>query len=211
METVPEEYRVALGTAIAEVADLIRPVVDFTVPGLGAWDLRGLSGHFLRAIRTPLSYLAAPEPEGPALPGAAHYAAAYLDRRDRDGATLDQSIAVRGAAELGQDSRHPSEPIVEEAGRLDAALATTPADRRIGTLFGPLRLGDYLRTRTLEIVVHGTDIARAVGRTWSPPDILVADVLSLLSEISVVRGTAIDVLCALTGRPHPNDVLPILR
>lgn len=211
MDTVANDYRIALTAAVAQVADLIAPVVDFTVPGLGVWDLEGLVGHFLRAVRTPLSYLTAPEPHGTALPGAPHYLAAYLGRRDEDPAAIDESVAARGTGEIATDSRHPRELLLEDARRLDAALATTPADRLIGTPFGPLRLGDYLRTRALEVVVHGTDIARAVGTTWSPPEILITDVLSLLGEVSLLRGTALDLVCALTGRTDPGGVLPVLR
>lgn len=211
MDIADNDYRSALSAAVVQVADLIAPVVDFTIPALGVWDLAGLVGHFLRAVRTPLSYLGEPEPAGSVLPGAAHYVAAYLDRRDTDPAAVDESVAARGTSEIAGDLHHPREVLLEEASRLDAALSTTPPDRLIGTPFGALRLGDYLRTRSLEIVVHGGDIARALGTTWSPPQTLVADALSLLGEVSLLRGSALDLVGALTGRIDPGNVLPVLR
>jgi uncharacterized protein (TIGR03083 family) len=199
--------------AFAEIADLVAGVDDFSGPGLGAWDLGGLTGHFLRSARTTLGYVANPEPAGPALPGAAHYSAAYLDARDDASSGLDESVAARGSQELASDDRHPAEIIRAEAERLDDLLATTAAGRLVATPFGPLRLSDYLRTRVMETTVHGIDIARALGVTWSPPEALLADTIALLGEISLIRGSAVDLVCVLTGRnpPEPGDVLPILR
>jgi uncharacterized protein (TIGR03083 family) len=210
---VPAAYRASIKAAYSEIADLVAGVHDFSVPGLGTWDLGGLTGHFLRSARTTLGYLAEPEPPGPALPGAAHYSAAYLERRDDASSGLDQAVAVRGSEELAGDDRHPAEVIRAEADRLDVALAAAPAHRLVATPFGPLRLSDYLRTRVMEMTVHGIDIARAIGTAWSPPEALLVDTLALLSEIALLRGAAVDLICVLTGRtpPEPAEVLPILR
>jgi len=210
---VPTAYRASIQVALSEIAVMVSGVTDFTAPGLGSWDLGGLVGHFLRAVRTPLDYLAGSEPVGPPLPGAAHYAAAYLDRRDHDSTSMDQSVATRGAQELADDDRHPAETLEEESGRLAAVLEITPASRLIATPFGALRLDDYLRTRVMEITVHGVDIAQALGQAWTPPEALLADTIGLLGEIAILRGSAVGLLRALTGRtpPDPNEVLPILR
>ena len=213
MTAVDDTYRTGIYTAVSQIADLIAPIEDFAAPGLGAWDLGGLVGHFTRAIRTPLSYLMQPEPTGPSLLGAAAYIAAYLDARDADAVAMDERVAVRGAEELAAADAHPSEVLRREASRLDATLSRTPLDRRVASPFGPVLLGEYLRTRGLEIAVHGLDIARAVRKEWAPPDTLLTDAIALLGEVAVCRGVATDLLLALTGRtpPDPADVVPILR
>jgi hypothetical protein len=210
---VATAYRASIQVALSEIAVMVSGVTDFTGTGLGTWDLGGLVGHFLRAVRTPLDYLAAPEPVGPPLPGAAHYAAAYLDRRDQDSTRMDHSVASRGAQELADDDRHPAEVLGEESRRLAAELEITPAGRLIATPFGALRLDDYLRTRAMEITVHGVDIAQALGKAWTPPEALLADTIGLLGEIAILRGSAVGLLRVLTGRtpPEPDEVLPILR
>jgi hypothetical protein len=210
---VPAAYRASVQAALSEIAVMVSGITDFTAPGLGSWDLGGLVGHFLRAVRTPLDYLAAPEPAGPPLPGAAHYAAAYLDRRDQDSSRMDQSVATRGTRELADDTRHPAEALREESQRLAAVLKSAPAGRLVATPFGAVRLDDYLRTRAMEITVHGTDIAHALGEAWTPPQALLADTIRLLGEIAILRGSAVDLIRVLTGRtpPEPGEVVPILR
>lgn len=42
-------------TVVDSVTAVVTKITDFTAPGLGAWDVMGLTGHLLRAIRTPLN------------------------------------------------------------------------------------------------------------------------------------------------------------
>jgi hypothetical protein len=209
----PGGIRADLHEAAGGVADMVDTITDFAAPGLGKWDLMGLSGHFIRAGRTPTRYLAEPEPEGTPLRGAASYIAAYLERRDRDISAMESSVAERGFVELTNEDRHPAELIREAAVALDDALAINPEHRLVPTPFGSLRLDEYLRTRTLEVTVHGLDIARAIGAVWTPPPPLLIDAISLLGEVALLRGSAVDLICVLTGRtpPEPRDVLPILQ
>ena len=74
---------------------------------------------------------------------------------------------------------------------------------------GTMALADYLRTRNLEVVVHGLDLAKALGLDWTPPRDSAADAFALLGEIAVDRGVANNVLPALTGR-EGADVAPVL-
>ena len=86
--------------AIDSVTVVVTKITDFTAPGLGAWDVLGLTGHLLRAIRTPLTYLAEPEPHGKPLPDAAAYYEKYLQRRADDPAVFDRAVADRGSRNL---------------------------------------------------------------------------------------------------------------
>jgi hypothetical protein len=67
-----------------------------------------------------------------------------------------------------------------------------------------MRLEEYLRTRTFELVVHGLDISRASGVEAAYDDDVLLDATTLAAEIAVLRGAAPAVLLALTGR----DPLP---
>ena len=68
------------------------------------------------------------------------------------------------------------------------------------TIAGGMRLGEYLRTRTFELVVHGLDIERGLrGRAGIRDDALV-DAATLAAEVAVMTGRGPDLLLALTGR-----------
>jgi uncharacterized protein (TIGR03083 family) len=195
------------------VAGMLEDISDFSVAGLGTWDLRGLTGHFIRAIRTPIAYLQEPIPEGDPLPNAATYVAGYLRWRGDDPDTADEAVAARGRDELSVSSPHPAQLIRREARLLDEILARKTPARLVPTRFGPMRLDDYLRTRTMELVIHGLDIANAVGIEWNPPQPLLNDVLALLTEVTVNLGGGEELLLVLSGRIDPthSDAFPVLR
>lgn len=92
-------------------------------------------------------------------------------------------------------------------------LCGADADRRISTPLGPFRIADYLRTRTLEVVAHGIDIARAIGVTpWEPPANALADSIALLGELAVIRGDGPALLMAMTGSdPAAHAPFPVIR
>ncbi len=198
--------------AVDSTATLVSGITDYAAPGLGTWDVLGLSGHLLRAIRTPLTYLAGPEPAGEPLPSAAAYYKAYLNRRNEGPAVADRSVAARGAAELASAS--PDEvptAFASAASALHGLLPSVRADRRVQSPMGVMRIEDYLRTRNLEVAVHGVDLGRAIGTPWRPPDGSLQDALVLLTEIAQCRGSGTDLLMVLTGRSADSPPLPVLQ
>ena len=68
------------------------------------------------------------------------------------------------------------------------------------TIGGGMRAGDYVRTRTFELVVHGIDIAAALGVEPAVPADALRDSLAIAVELAVQGGTGSVVLAALTGR-----------
>jgi hypothetical protein len=74
-----------------------------------------------------------------------------------------------------------------------------------------MRIRDYLRTRNLEVMVHGVDLSRATGVPWQPPDGPLQDTLTLLTEVALRRDHATDLLMVLTGRQVDTRPLPILQ
>jgi uncharacterized protein (TIGR03083 family) len=109
-----------------------------------------------------------------------HDSIAALQRAERGVRALDVSAYVAtypaGAAVIADRTR----TLADEAGRERGALlaaADAAAERAAAVLGGfgagdpvvaarrgPIRLGDFLATRVVEVVVHADDLARSVGR-----------------------------------------------
>jgi hypothetical protein len=199
-----------------ESVDALTPIVveieDLTAPGLGVWDVRGLAGHLLRALRTPVTYLAEPEPETDEVLDAPGYYVAYLDWRSANPAVSDDAIATRGAFEL-QDATALAvgEAFRQATWDLKLALATTDGDRVVATPTGAITIDAYLQTRMVEVVTHGMDLSRATGQVWEPSQHAVAAVLAILGAVAVRRGTGFDLLAVMTGREPQGDPLPVLE
>jgi len=192
------ELFVRCARAYAELVRVVGPE-DWARPGLGVWDVRDLVGHTTRALTTVVEYLARPEPAADDVVTAPEYYARFVGSEDK--AAADEAVAARGkaaAAELGDDVAARVAAHVEDAVR---AVVDAGPERRVDTRFGTLRLEEYLRTRTFELVVHGLDLARAVG---APTDVVPRDgvgaALQLAAETVTASGRGPDVLLALTGR-----------
>lgn len=166
----------------------------WAAPGLGEWSVRDLVGHTGRALLTVEAYLrdtagevVVTSPEdylgaAAALPGGA----AAVARRGREA----------GAA-LGED---PAGAVTATAERVLALVAAHGPDAFVATAAGGMRLGDYLPTRTLELVVHTCDLVVALGEPPEPPERAAAQALELLGRVAARTGRAGDLLLAATGR-----------
>ncbi|MEJ2860931.1 maleylpyruvate isomerase N-terminal domain-containing protein [Actinomycetospora flava] len=166
-------------------------------PGLGEWDLRALVGHTSRSFVTVLTYLERPadtedidSPEG-------YYA--LLPSMTGEG--LDQAaVAQRGrdaGAALGDD---PAAAFTALAGRAVAAARAADPDALIASIAGGLRVASYVPTRTVELVVHGHDIAAATGLEVAFTDHTITQVATVLARTGVRLGHGRLLLDALTGR-----------
>ena len=171
---------------------------QWSLPGLGAWDLRALVGHGARALVTVDTYL-----DRPARLEALDSPVAYLTATT--GATDPEAVAARGrqAGEaLGVD---PAATVTDLVARVLPRVAAA-GDPLIETIGGGMRLSAYLPTRTFELVVHGLDVARAAG--LAQPGFstsLLTEVTCLASAAAVRHEHGPTVLLALTGRqPLPQ-------
>ena len=184
--------------AAASFADLVRriPADAWDGPGLGEWDLRALVGHTSRSLITVSTYVrttAARED----LTGAVDY---YVQMRDY-ASTLGAADVVERGRQAGRDlGAAPADAVDALVRRALEDLATVddPLIEVIGGL--GIRLSGYLPTRTFELAVHGTDIARATGIDFSPPPDVLADAAALATRIGVALGHGPSLLLALTGR-----------
>jgi uncharacterized protein (TIGR03083 family) len=171
------------------------PGAELTGPGLGEWDLRALVGHTSRSLVTVETYLDQPA-DAVEVPTAVDY---YL-MIAASGAASGDAVVERGrqaGAALGDD---PAGFVTELAARVRAKLERYDESYVLHTIAGGMVLGEYLRTRTFELVVHCLDIARACGVEPAYDDAALVDAATLAAEVAARSGQGPVLLDALTGR-----------
>ncbi|GAA1846588.1 maleylpyruvate isomerase N-terminal domain-containing protein [Microlunatus capsulatus] len=190
-----EDERRAFSDAADWFAGLTARVGDrWEEPGLGEWDVRSLVGHTGRALLTVETYLARPAPPALEVPSApAYYAAA---RRLVGGPEVTERGRAAGR-DLGED---PVAAVAALVARVPALLKDRDGSELVPTVVGAMRLRDYLPTRVLELAVHGSDLAAALGVPAEVPPRAAASSLHLLADLAVADGRSATLLRSLTGR-----------
>jgi uncharacterized protein (TIGR03083 family) len=125
--------------------------------------------------------------------------------------------ALIRAAAADTAERGP-EPVADELrGTLDRvrpALATADPARPLPVLnvrHGATSLRDYLRTRVLELTVHGDDLAASVGLSYDVPPAAADVTLGVCLELARARSGDLAVMRAFTRRERADaDVLRVL-
>jgi hypothetical protein len=151
-------------------------------------------GHASRSLVTVLTYLDRPAASPTVGSAVDYYAQGVLATVDPD-AVVERGRAA-GAA-LGDDPAASVRALLSSVG---ARLPDYRDDYVLETVAGPMRLGDYLPTRTFELVVHGLDVVGATGVAASYDEEVLADATVLAARIAVRTGRGAEVLLALTGR-----------
>jgi uncharacterized protein (TIGR03083 family) len=204
---VPVSSAALFSRSASSYLELLGQIRDdqWSLPGLGVWDVRGLAGHTARAILTVENYLGQEEPGEVTIPSAeGYYTTIYAQVMDPG------SVAARGveAGEwLGDD---PVGQVSAAMARTKALIDSQPDNRIVGIGGMGILLSEYLRTRVLELVVHTIDLSRATGIAHTLPEATIVDALSLASATAAERGEGEAVLLALTGRgtlPHGFSVV----
>jgi uncharacterized protein (TIGR03083 family) len=189
---------VALFTRSADAfVEVVRRVPDdaWDGPGLDDWTVRSLVGHTTRAILTVEQYLHLDDPEEISIPTAErYYTTVYAQFTDRAAVS---ARAVEAGVWLGDD---PLQRIREALSRTRSALETAPANRVVPIGGMGIPLDEYLRTRVFELVVHSSDIARAVHIEHEPPIDALRACATLAVSTGIEAGHGIEILAALTGR-----------
>lgn len=101
-------------------------------------------------------YLEEPEPAGPS-------AGPVIALPDWPVATAAHAGAIAEDVTALAASLPPAELFDRTADRVAGLLPGAVDDRLVGARVGVMRLGDYLVTRTVELVVHTDDLNRAAG------------------------------------------------
>jgi uncharacterized protein (TIGR03083 family) len=171
------------------------PVARLGEPGLGEWDVRALVGHTSRSLVTVDTYLDQPADEVAVESAAEYYAAIAASLTGNDPAVAERGRQA-GAA-LGED---PAAFVGDLAARVAEKLQRYDDSYVLTTIAGGMRFGDYLRTRTFELVVHTLDLATATGVEPGLADEALVDATTLAAEVAVLTGRGQDLVLALTGR-----------
>ena len=162
-------------------------------PGLGDWDVRALVGHTSRAFLTVETYLDRPAEVVEVASAADYFRAARP-------AAAGPDVALRGreaGTALGDD---PATAVAAIADRVTRLVDTRNGDELVTTIVGGMRLGDYLPTRTFELVVHTADLAAALAEPLDVPATATTQALRIVSDLAVEDGRAGPLLLAATGR-----------
>jgi uncharacterized protein (TIGR03083 family) len=162
-------------------------------PGLGEWDVRALVGHTSRSLLTVEAYLARPA-QTVEIPSAADYFRAT--RAMAAGPAVAQRGRDAGDA-LGDD---PASAVAEIAARVVPFVDAQDGGTLLTTIAGGMRLEDYLPTRTFELAVHTSDLARALDEPLDVPATSAVQALRLVTELAAGDGRAGPLLLAATGR-----------
>lgn len=173
---------------------------QWALPGLGVWDVRGLTGHASRAITTVETYLLAEEPAAATVPDALGYYAALA------GGRADPAAVARRGVETGALlGEHPAEVIASSLQRALALLTQQPPGRLVAIGEHALALDEYLRTRVLELVVHALDLSRATGLAHEIPPEAVEACSAMAGALAARAGRGEELLLALSGRERLAD------
>jgi uncharacterized protein (TIGR03083 family) len=179
---------------VADLVERIRPDA-WDGPGLGEWDLRALVGHTSRSLITVATYLqSTAETEEIATPEG--YYVLIASAASVDPAGVVERGRAAGAA-LGVDPASAFRARIDDAA---AVLDTRGDDDLVPTIAGGMRVGAYLMTRVVELVVHGGDISTATALPVGFPPPVLAETAALAARVAVGLGHGPVVLAALTGR-----------
>ena len=185
--------------SFVDLLSRVRPE-QWDAPGLGRWTVRDLAGHTSRAVLTVSTYLGLDEPSDVTIPSAEAWYSAYASQfTDADGV---HARGVEAGRWLGDD---PAGRVAEALAESRAALDRAPSNRIVSLGGMGIPLGEYLRTRVFELVVHTIDLSRATGLAHTLPTAAVADTAALAARTATMQGHGEEVLLALTGRGRLGD------
>jgi len=177
---------------IVEAFDAEAAILAARVEGLSAADLRSATrcGSW-DALTTVAHVIKGLERAAAMVSSAAHgiadtnpliyYQSAQRSDPSRDKVRQDAAIASAARFATGEQL---ADAIHAATGAVTVFARKNGLDSTVETHWGPaMRLDDYLRTRVVEMVVHGIDLADALQlQVWATP-IAVAEVAKLVREL----------------------------
>ena len=160
---------------------------------MGQWTVRDLAGHTYRSISTVVGYSEKPAPQ------------VDVDSSVQWILNVRQNVNPDRVAELGRSAglEIMDNPQMMVRGFLNMArdrVNDLDEDFILATPQGGMRLIDYLQLRTMELVIHGRDLADALGVDAEPPASGVQVALQVLTGVAVAEGRGPALANALTGR-----------
>ena len=189
----PAAVRAAFEEAARTFLATVRAIEDhqWALPSaVGAWTVRELTAHALRAFTTIELYASAePAVDRPMADAAEYYKVALGDP------AVHAGVAQR-ARDAGAQLTDPVGESEATSERVLALCASTDDNDPINTFAGQITFSEYLVTRTVELGVHTLDLQRATGQPEGLHAATSAVVLAVLCELA----DASRLILALTGR-----------
>jgi uncharacterized protein (TIGR03083 family) len=205
------DFRRTYRAAAVSFADLVSRLPEsLDRPGLGGWTLGELVGHTVSAgVRQVPEVLAVPASSVTIDSAEGYWAAARSAPAEllEAGQKASDADAAQSLAALGDDR---ARTVGELVGQATAALAAAGDDDVVTSAIGGMRVRDWIPTRTLELVVHGVDVATAAGVPFEPPAAAVAESTVLLARIAAAVGDGPQLVRALTGRGTLGEGFSVL-
>ncbi|MFE6458523.1 sterol carrier family protein [Streptomyces cinereoruber] len=182
----PAKTRAAVLTQFRHVREAVEAFTPGQLDGptrLGAWTVRDLAAHVTTALDAVTRYLGEPAPPQRQLtllgwPGATRSAAPGIEADAR---------AI--------DATDPAALYAATEARYEEAVAGVSEERLVPTRFGAMTLGDFLVTRTVELIVHTDDLNEATGAGIPYDRQALAACTRLLADVLAVEapGGAVEV------------------
>jgi uncharacterized protein (TIGR03083 family) len=151
----PARTRAAVLAQFGHVREVVEGLSEeqLALPcGPGGWNVRELAAHLAMAVGSIVRALGEPAPARAevSLLDWPFATAAHADRIAEDTRRIAADTPV-------------GELFAQVAAGVGEALPGADDERVVRTRVGPMRFADFLVTRTVELVVHGDDLARATG------------------------------------------------
>ncbi|MFG1872685.1 maleylpyruvate isomerase N-terminal domain-containing protein [Micromonospora arborensis] len=175
-----DPVRVAFSAECAQLTEILAELVEADLDrptDCPPWTVRELIAHVRTGVGRLADMLAAPAPPHADVDAAGYFGSAKFTPQ------VDADRIAGGRRDARQVDRTALATELDQAWRAtDAAVAAAPPDRVVRTRHGDaMLLTEFLRTRVVEVGVHGLDLAAALGRPpWLTPQAatVIADLLT---------------------------------
>ncbi|MFF5567897.1 sterol carrier family protein [Streptomyces sp. NPDC012623] len=183
----PAKIRAAVSAQFGQVRAAVEELTPERLArptGLGAWTVRELAAHLSMVVESVNLCLEQPLRSEAAVVAEAGPVVALSEWplvTARHAASIDEDVTALAA------TAPPGELLGRAAGRLGELLPAASDGRWLATRVGAMRLGDYLVTRTVELIVHTDDLNRAAGLSIPYDRQALAACTRLLADALAVR------------------------
>lgn len=166
---------------------------------VGEWTVRELVAHGARAFKTVSEYVEGDTKDPTRIDTAAEYFRIVL---------AEQTPHIHIANRARKEAREETDWVSATDRAWNAAefvVSKVPGDTDMHLFVGDMALDQYLATRIVELVVHGTDLAEAIGIPSPPPRAGSRVAIEVLLDLSTADDAG-SILRLLTGR---SGALPL--
>lgn len=170
---------------------------------LGEWTVRELVAHGARAFKTVAEYATGEPKDETRIGTAAEYFRIVLAEQ-----TPHVHIANRARKEAREETDWIS--ATDQAwAAAELVVSKRSGDADMHLFVGEMALSQYLATRIVELVVHGTDLAEAIGIPSPPPMAAARVAIDVLLDLSSSedRGSILRLLTGRSGSLPLSNVL----